>query len=157
MPFPAAARPVKRRSPARKNTMLSRLYDHVGDDVSYALAYSGDERADRLLDMMLDPAFSRFSFPRLCERAGLRTADVLGLLRRYYLDFALLEAYRNLPRVVEAVVQQAVGGMVPCPRCAGTGEGEGGRCRECWGKGEVYQRGDHKAQRLTLQMCGLVR
>lgn len=157
MPIPAARKASRRRSPPRKNTMLRRLYDCAGEELTQALACSGDERADRLLEMMMDPAYSRFSFPKLCERAGLRTTDVLGLVRRFRLDMALFVGFQRLPQVVEAVAQKALPGMVPCPRCAATAKDGDGQCRECGGKGEVYRRGDIKAQRLILEMFGLVR
>ena len=51
---------------------MRRISETVGrDEMVEVLAHSSDERALRLLEMILDPVFRRHSFGKLCEKAGL--------------------------------------------------------------------------------------
>lgn len=101
------------------------------------------------LGMLLHPAVSRLPISEASEMIGLSTAEALGLLTE-----ALTAMYGAAPQIVQNIAQEALGGMVPCPRCAGTTKDGDGPCRECAGRGEVYRPGDHEARRLILQICG---
>ena len=158
------SRPKKRLSPARKDLVLRQFAASMDQgELNTVLAYSGDPRAEQLLSMLLDPAFRRHSFPKLCERVGLRQADLIDLFRGHYTGLAVIRALRHLPEVVEDLCKAAKSSLIACPRCDGRGDVKddqepGGvrRCPQCTGSCEVEVPGDYRARDQFLRMVGLL-
>ena len=137
----------RRKSPARKDALLRRYETTVGrDKMLEALSVSEDERASALVNMMLDPAYRRFSFAKLCQRVGLRYQDMLDLFRRFQLDLGILQVSRQLPDVMRQTADEALSRMEDCRACDGAGEILVGKkmklCRACKGRGEIYTKGN---------------
>lgn len=153
-----------RRSPARKDPLMRRFASTVSkEELGGMLAHSGDERAQRALEMLLDPAYSRFTLAKLCQRLGLSTLDLLELFRRHKLDMGIIEMSRRAPAIMEDVARDAESRMEACRECAGTGmakdksTGEKSHCLHCSGEGQVRVPGDYRARNLMFQTLGLIK
>jgi hypothetical protein len=133
------------------------------EELGGMLAHSGDERACRALEMLLDPAYSRFTLAKLCQRLGLSTLDLLELFRRHMLDMGIIEMSRRAPAIMEDVARDAESRMEACRECAGTGmvkdksTGEKSHCLHCSGEGQVRVPGDYRARNLMFQTLGLIK
>ena len=153
-----------RRSPARKDPLMRRFASTVSkEELGGMLAHSGDERAQRALEMLLDPAYSRFTLAKLCQRLGLSTLDLLELFRRHKLDMGIIEMSRRAPEIMADVAEDAKSRMEACKKCHGTGTvmdkntEEMSRCLHCSGKGQVRRPGDYRARNLMFQTLGLIK
>ncbi len=128
------------------------------DEMVGALCSSSDERVHRLAEMMIDPAYSRFTLGKLCQRVGLSTLDLLELFRRHKLDMGIIKMSRRAPEIMEDVARDAESRMEACKECSGTGSvkdkntGEMSRCLHCAGEGRVRVPGDDKARRLFFKV-----
>ncbi len=112
--------------------------------------------------MMLDPAYRKFSLPKVCERVGLRVTDLADFFRGFYVDAALLSALRRLPQITKDLAQDALSQWVLCERCDGITTVQDSAdtsrvCPACEGSGKVRQPGDPQARRLLAEMAGLIR
>ena len=148
----------KRLSPARKDTLLRKIENDVGSHHwASILQWSSDPRARRLMEMMLDPAYQRFSMARLAERAGLKAMDLLDLFRRYHIAEAILIGCWHLPQVMEDTIEAALNKTDPCRRCDGLKTVDEGRiCPACNGAGQVLKPGDKDARRLFFELVGML-
>ena len=62
----------KAKSPARKQAVFRQIEAGASrENIAGLLVASGNSRASRLIDMMLDPTYEALSFGQLCSRAGL--------------------------------------------------------------------------------------
>ena len=146
----------KPRSPARKDTMARRVFNSIGrEELLETLSVAEDERAQRLLELMLDPEYRNHTFGRLCERARLRAAEVVDLFRRHKIDEGIVEMAKRAPAVMRDVAIDSQSKQSYCRRCDGTGEvfdeDEERTCPACKGTGEVRTRGDEKARKLFFE------
>jgi len=113
------------------------------DEVIGSLYSSTDEWVHRLAEMMTDPAYSRFTLAKLCQRLGLSTLDLLELFRRHKLDMGIIEMSRRAPEIMEGVAIDAESRMEACGECAGTrsvkDKNTGEMCPSlyCSGEGQV--------------------
>ena len=149
----------KQRSPARKDTILRRLEASIGEELPTTLHHSGDPRAMRLLELLMDPAYSRHSFAKLCERAGVGMVELVDLFRRYKLDLGILKMSKHVPAVLEDTAIDAKASMVCCKRCDGlgyvSGEDEIRNCPACEGTGKLRQPGNPHARQVVFRANGL--
>ena len=77
----------KPKSPARKDILIRRFGETLGrDELLQTLNWTGDPRAMRVFEMLQDPVYSRHTLAKLCQRAGLRHADLLRLYHRKQLS-----------------------------------------------------------------------
>jgi len=91
-----------RRSPARKDPLMRRFASTVSrEELGGMLAHSGDERAQRALEMLLDPAYRNHTLAKICGKVGLSQMDIMDLFRRYHLDLGVIEMSRRAPAVPE--------------------------------------------------------
>ncbi len=155
----AAKKHSKSLSPPRKDPVMNRLADTLGqDELVGALHSSADERVHRLAEMMTDPAYSRFTLGKLCERVGLSTLDLLDAFRKYKIDQGIIEMSRHAPEIMEDIARDAESRMEACKKCRGTGTvkdkntEETGRCLHCAGEGQVRVPGDYRARRLFFKV-----
>jgi hypothetical protein len=154
--FQAAA--LERRSPARKDIFIRRLESSMGrDGLVQVLDASDDQRARALMAMLLDPAYGKYTLAKLCERAGLRCADLIDVIRRAKLNEGLLAMIVRLPRVMEDVAVDSLSRVENCVVCSGGGQVEGRLCHKCSGEGTVRICGDAAARRLLFEIMGLLR
>jgi hypothetical protein len=163
----STVKPRKPKSPIRKDTLMRRISDSVGrDEMLDVLAHASDERASRLLELLCDPAYRNHSFPKLCERVGLKQTEVLQHFRRFHLDQGLIEMARRAPQVMKDVAEDAMKHEVDCHRCGGQGEmvvegmvnqveGQMVECPQCTGTGRLKTRGDAAARKLFFGAMGL--
>lgn len=149
----------KPKSPPRKDPVMNRFADTLGqDEMVGALSSSTDERVLRLAEMMTDPAYSRFTLGKLCERVGLSSIDLLDAFRKYKIDMGIIEMSRRAPGIMEDVAEDAKSRMEACKKCHGTGAvkdkstEEMSRCPHCAGEGRVRVPGDYRARRLFFKV-----
>jgi len=144
--------------PARKQPLFRELQATLKrEDFANCLYLTGNDRADRLRDMMLDPTYDHLSFGQLCSRAGLSAGDVTRLYcQRQALIGQILMA-QHLPQIMEDVAISALNRDEPCSQCEGAGNLNGTRCISCGGAGQVRVMGDIEAIRLVLKVHGLIR
>ncbi len=153
---------TRRRSPARKDTMLRRIETSVGkDEWASILNWSSDERAGRLWELLFDPAYKSHSMAALSERVGLKSRDLLELFRRFHIDVALITAARHAPQIMKDTIESALNTTVVCHRCDGelrvrNVDGSERQCPACKGEGTEIQWGDHQARRMVLEVAGLI-
>ncbi len=138
---------------------MNRLADTLGhDEIAGALSSSTDERVHRLAEMMTDPAYSRFTLGKLCERVGLSSIDLLELFRRHKLDMGIVEMSRRASEIMADVAEDAKSRMEACKKCHGTGKvkdkntEEMGRCLHCAGEGQVRVPGDYRARKIFFEV-----
>lgn len=148
-----------RRSPARKDPLMRRFTSTVSkEELGGMLAHSGDERAWRALEMLLDPAYRNHTFAKICGKVGLSQMDIMDLFRRYHLDMGIVAMAREAPAIMEDIAKDAQSRMEACKKCHGTGmvkdkETEGmSRCLHCAGEGQVRIPGDYRARRLFFKV-----
>ena len=136
---------------------MKRLADSLSqDEMAGALYCSTDERAVRLLQMMTDPAYSRFTLAKLCERVGLTSMDLLDAFRNFQLLRGIIEMSRMAPEVMADVAEDARSRMETCKGCQGKGMINTRRCPQCEGEGLRRVSGDYRARKLMFQALGLI-
>ena len=155
---------LKRKSPARKNSLMRRMESTIPREKwAGILGASGDPRADRVFEMLTDPAYRKHSLAKLCERAGLKQLELLDVFRRHQLDVAIMTGCQHLPELMEDMALAARNKKRVCQRCDGltVTEFPGGEptaihvCPECDGKGKVLKPGDKDARRDFLDVMGV--
>ena len=147
----------KPKSPPRKDPIMKRLADHTSqDEMAGALYCSADERAARLLQMMSDPAYSRFTLAKLCERVGLTSSDLLNAFRNYQLLRGIIEMSRVAPEIMADVAEDARSRMKTCKGCQCEGMINTRRCPQCEGEGVTRVPGDYRARKLMFQALRLI-
>ena len=104
--------------------------------------------------MLLDPAYGKHSFAKLCGKAGFRAFGVVDILRRFMSDVALIRALTRLPEMMDGVVEDALPRLLPCSACS-SGEVVGKICPECHGVGQVRIPGDIGKLKLIFAALGL--
>ncbi len=146
-----------RRSPARKDPLMRRFASTVSkEELGGMLAHSGDERAQRALEMLLDPAYPNHTFAKICGKVGLRHMDILDLFRRYNLHLVVIKMSRRAPKIMEDVAEDARSRMETCKGCQGRGVVNTKRCPQCEGEGRVRVAGDYRARKLMFEALGLI-
>ena len=135
---------------------MRRIEAGIGDEISPTLTHSGDPRAQRLAETLLDPAYRHHSFGRLCERAGLSGREVVDLFRKYKIDEGIVRMSKHVPDVLEDTAIDAKSRMECCRRCDGLGsvpltEKEDRECPVCYGSGQVRLPGDKNARELLFR------
>ena len=147
----------KLKSPPRKDPVMKRLADTLSqDEMAGALYCSADERAIRLLQMTTDPAYSRFTLAKLCERVGLTSIDLLDAFRNFQLLRGIVEMSRVVPEIMADVAEDARSRMGICKGCQGEGTVNTRRCPQCEGEGVTRVPGDHRSRKLLFQTLGLI-
>jgi hypothetical protein len=125
-----------------------------------ALEGAGDERALRLVSMMLDPAYKYFTFARLCQKVGLRLQDIVRVFLNWKSSVALLRLAMHLPDLADDLVIDARSKVKVCVACNGSGRiieetGPEQLCSACYGEGTIRVIGNPVARRLTFEALGL--
>ena len=145
-------------SPARKQSSFRVIEANTGrEELAMCLEASGNPRADRLVAMMLDPAYASLSFGKLCSRTGLSAMEVAHLVCQRKVIEGMLRMSFHLPDIMENTALAAKGRSEACRRCKETGAIENLPCADCNGTGVVRVLGDFRALRLVYKSCGLVR
>ncbi len=159
-------RSKKRRSPARKDSVMGRISESIGrEEMAASLACTEDPRAGRLLEMLFDPAFRHHSFSALCERVHFSATDVVDLFRRFKLDQGIVAMAKAAPRIMADTAIDAESTLSPCMNCSGTGllivEGSDGDierpCPSCLGRGSFRVPGHDKSRELFYKTMGLTK
>jgi hypothetical protein len=110
------------KSPARKQAVFRQIEAGVGrENVAGLLLASGNLRASRLLDMMLDPAYAALSFGQLCSRAGLSGGEVMWLICQRKQAEGMIRMAYHLPDIMEDLALAAKGHEEACTTCCGKG------------------------------------
>ena len=126
------------------------------EELGGMLAHSGDQRAWRALEMLLDPVYRNHTLAKVCEKVGLSQIDIVDLFRRHQMDMALVSMSRKAVQVMEDTAEDARSRMETCKGCQGKGMIDTRRCPQCEGEGQVRVPGDYKARRLMFQALGLI-
>jgi len=144
-------------APARKQSVFRQLEaDLTAREIAKALVVSANPRAHRVLDMMLDSAYSHLSFGQLCSRAGVSAAEVLRLFFQQQIVEGMIRMARHLPQIMEDTALAAMGRTEACGECVATWRTGGSPCPHCSGTGEIRMPGDLRATRLVLQAMGIL-
>jgi hypothetical protein len=143
--------------PPRKQPLFRQIESGAGrENIADCLVATGNPRATRLLDMMLDPAYEALSFGQLCSRAGLSGGEVLRLICQRQLAEGMIRACYHLPDIMENLALDAMGRNEPCATCCGEGILGTASCRRCGGSGSLRFPGDMRRIRLALEMFGIL-
>ncbi len=147
----------KPKSPPRKDPIMKQLGENITQDEMVGSLYcSTDQRAVQLLQMMADPAYSRFTLAKLCERVGLTSMDLLNAFRNYQLLRGIIEMSRRAPEIMANVAEDARSRMETCKGCQGEGTVNTRRCPQCEGEGLTRVPGDHRSRKLLFQTLRLI-
>jgi hypothetical protein len=143
----------KAKTPSRKQPLFRQIESDAGrENIADCLVATGNPRASRLLDMMLDPAYETLSFGQLCSRSGLSGGEVLRLICQRQLADGMIRASSHLPDIMENLALAAKGHEEPCGQCQGQGVFGKAQCFRCEGSGHVRVPGDLGTIRLALEM-----
>ena len=147
-----------RRSPARKDPLMRRFASTVSkEELGGMLAHSGDERAWRALEMLLDPAYRNHTFAKVCGKVGLSQMDILDLFRRYKLDLGVIKMSRRAPKIMEDIAIDAQSRMEACKGCQGKGVINTRRCPQSEGEGVTRVPGDQRSSKSLVETVGLIK
>lgn len=132
------------------------------EELFSALIWSDQERFAAVAQELMEGA----SWVGICRRYKLTVKDLIMAIREYHFDKAAMMAFRAMPDVVQEVANAAVRHDEPCPECRGYGvivsealEGNGTveqTCTQCMGEATVSVPGDRDAQRMMLELGGLL-
>lgn len=154
-------RPEKPKSPARKNPVMQRFSNLVEkNELISMLEQKGEPKAHQLMELLLDPAYSRHSLARVCQRVGVGIHELVDWFRRHKIDEGILLMAKHMPSLMEDMAIDARSQNRPCPRCDGLKrleleDGSSRDCPTCKAKGEVQIPGDKDARNAALQVWGL--
>lgn len=119
-----------------------------------AIADSAPE-VERIVSLLLDPKFERYTLRRLCKLAGLTVADLFRAYKKALVVRAHLQATRTivakLPAVVEDVMARAIPTAVVCPAC-GNDPKKRKSCTVCQQTGATLSEPDLDRQKLALEL-----
>ena len=147
---------MKRLSPPHKQSLFRQIEATTAtEEIANSLIATGDARASRLSEMMLDPAYARMSFAQLCSRVGLSAGDVMRLYCQKQASIAMMRMAQQLPDIMENLALPAIGQRGLCVKCAGKGTISGSTCTDCCGSGEFRTMGDIRALRLVFEITGV--
>jgi hypothetical protein len=92
-------------SPARKQPLYRQLVAGLGEEeLAASLAGMENPRADRLLDIIFDPAYATLSFGQLCSRVGLSGAEMMRLYCQRQEAVGIMRVAQHLPDLMEDIV-----------------------------------------------------
>lgn len=141
--------------------------DQVGgrDMLLDTLSVAADApEVERVVELLLDPRYTKTSLRRLCTMANLTVVDLFAAYKKAMIVQAHLQAYRLITQkllpVVEDVMTRAAPYTVPCVECGATGSVAEGKesivCPACHGHKAVIVHPDLDRQKLALELAQLV-
>ena len=143
--------------PPRKQLLFRQIESGAGrENIADCLVATGNPRATRLLEMMLDPAYEGLGFGQLCSRAGLSGGEVMHLICQRQLAEGMIRMAYHLPDIMEDLALAAKGKEETCPQCQGQSAFGGVKCLRCEGLGYVRVPADLRIMRLAFEMFGLL-
>lgn len=121
---------------------------------------TGAPEIDKLVNLLLDPRYKRYSVRRLCGVVGLTVTDLFTAYRKAALMRAHIQATHTIaakiPPVVEDVMTRAVPQPIVCDVCKGLGSLETKACWKCQGTGQTQSEPDLDRQKLALELGHLI-
>jgi hypothetical protein len=157
-----------RISPKVADKTLNEIYGGISTDtMTSILFHSTDDRAERLLLMLLDPDKAGQSFAKLCHHAGLKLGEVLSMIREFKLAGIMIAAVNEAPQIVRDAAYDAQAQQELCTRCDGlgvvvtqtmtdSGPEFGERvCPKCDGALTIRIPGDKEARAKVLEVAGV--
>jgi hypothetical protein len=133
---------------------------------------SHDPDVDKVVTLLLDPAYASYSLARLCHLAGITAADLYSALGKASIARAKIEAIvtevaPKLRGVVKDVMDRAQPYEIPCTACGGVGATTAEptkeqpnpapqACAVCRGGGKLLALPDLDRQKLALELGQLV-
>lgn len=147
---PAADKPMKR------------FYENI-DRETFAsfLDSSGNDRYEKVLLMIYDPAYASITFAKICQKAGVTLHEMQELYTNGMRQLALLRMSTALPELMADVAEDAKSRMENCTRCDGFGfipSGDSTRdCPTCKAVGSVRRVGDKQARELVFESAKMIR
>lgn len=138
--------------------------ESIGDvrELKAALSQSTSPKAQRFLELLVDPKNSGQSMTRLARRSGVEPQDVMEVFRSYYLAQSMLEYVKGAPRIARDIVLDAQSTEEECPRCDGWGKIKDAddkkvECKRCKGAGTIRIPGNSDARKLMAESVGWTR
>src|SRR5262245_13943688 len=142
--IPAAARPPERTLTAVEEDLSAEAVETFTAAVggrqalidALAIADVGGQ-ADRVINILLDPRYNRYTIRQICTMAGITIADLFAAYKKAALAKAHIEAAHliasKLVPVVEDVMTRAAPVEIVCPSCEGKPTADGQPCLVCKG------------------------
>lgn len=153
MKRPTAA-PIKR---PRKDLLWTLITKSIGgrDGFVAAAALSSNPKADDLLNLLADPAYSTWGVKKLAKKAGLKPAEIIDMFREQKWLQTTIAIHQELPEIIRDAVQDARASSVPCPDCLGMGlKKDGIKCKMC-NEGRVRKPGDNAKLAFVGEAAGI--
>jgi hypothetical protein len=122
-----------------------------------------DLRFQTLFGMMVDPAYQRHSFYKLCRKAGISLLEISQIYVDGQRHLGLIQMMEDLPQIMKDVASDAKNATQPCPRCDAFGvlnyikdeKREKRTCPLCHGAKEIKLSGDRHARELLFETAKL--
>jgi hypothetical protein len=127
---------------------------------------------DKVLDLLADPRYDRWSLRQICELAGLSVPDLLVAFRSATLIKAQIAATQTIAAGIVPVVADIMHRAAPhegvCPICDGLGQITPNPtkkqpnpapedCRSCHGRGRLQVLPELERQKLAIDLADLVK
>lgn len=144
----------------RGSKSLQRVFETVPlDEITGALVDSGDEKAIRLAERLLDGKFDRANLAKHCAAVQIQPREVWNILIETRKLSARLALSEKLVDIVDSVTDAATTKIAICPRCDATGNEPSENdsdppksCSTCGGSGKLVQPGDKESQKMALEI-----
>lgn len=109
---------VPRKSDISRDPIFRRLEQSLDrDEFADILRSAPDERAKRLLAMVTNPKYIKWSLARMAMECGLSYAEVTMIIRAHHLGEGMLRMSAHAPKVMEDVAIDSMSREVTCAAC----------------------------------------
>ena len=131
-----------------------------------ALGASQSDKAQRFLELLIDPAKQRTGISKLAQQAGLAPLDLANILRSWFASEALHALFMELPEIHRDIAKDARSYHDFCSTCGGKGsvilEPEAAKprasvCVRCDGTGVIQKPGDSDARKYVGEATGQIK
>jgi len=113
---------------------------------------------ERVITLLIDPRYEKFSLKRLCHLSGLTVADLFAAYKKALITKAHIQATHiiasKLPPIVDDVMTRAAPVPVICPACHAEAPDKE-VCILCRGTGAVLSEPELDRQKLALELAQL--
>lgn len=174
-----------------KDLVFREILEAHRDDLSDALELEASEFAAKcnpdddpglspaavMLSMMQsgEPHFTQMSLTEMMKQAGLNKLDIMNLMRKKDLAYAMFLSSRHLGQVLDDIGEDAKSTIISCKNCGGDGKSPDAKaavaelahqgieideenieaCEDCSGVGKLRKIGDPDSRKMFLEMHGI--
>lgn len=104
-----------------KDDMIFRRLEHSmpRDEMAYIMECASDERAQRLMKVMVDPRYRKRTLPWMARECGLNYMDIVLLIKNHHIGDGTVRMSRHVPQAMEDVAVDSLSKQVTCGNCKG--------------------------------------